>query len=147
MKHVRKTQQGFTLIELMIVVAIIGILAAIALPAYQNYTTRAQVSEGLVLSSSARTAATEHAIAEDSWPATNDAAGYGGAATTIVKSIEISTAAGEGVITVTFNDVGGVSEDEVIVFIGTTSAGGVEWECGQTTATTVDNKFLPSSCR
>ena len=147
MKHVRKTQQGFTLIELMIVVAIIGILAAIALPAYQNYTTRAQVSEGLVLSSSARTAASEHVITQGDWPADNATAGYGGAETAIVQSIAITTASDEGIITVTFKDVGGVSAGDAIVFIGTTSSGGVEWECGGTTATTVDAKFLPASCR
>ena len=68
-------QQGFTLIELMIVVAIIGILAAIALPAYQDYTTRARVSEGITLASGAKTAVTEYYSAENEMPSNNESAG------------------------------------------------------------------------
>uniref|UniRef100_UPI0035649B16 pilin n=1 Tax=Litorivivens sp. TaxID=2020868 RepID=UPI0035649B16 len=72
----KKVQQGFTLIELMIVVAIIGILAAVALPAYQDYTTRAKVSEGLALASSAKTAVAEHYMTRNTMPANNSTAGY-----------------------------------------------------------------------
>ena len=68
----RKVQQGFTLIELMIVVAIIGILAAIAIPAYQDYTIRAQVSEGMSLTSGVRTAVSEFFQTEGTWPTDND---------------------------------------------------------------------------
>ena len=71
-----KKQQGFTLIELMIVVAIIGILAAIAIPAYQDYTIRAQVSEGLNLSGAAKAAVTEYFQDQGAFPADNATAGF-----------------------------------------------------------------------
>ncbi len=68
----KKDQQGFTLIELMIVVAIIGILAAIAIPAYQDYTIRAQISEGLTLSAGAKTAVSEYFMDRGVWPTNKD---------------------------------------------------------------------------
>ena len=75
----KKIQQGFTLIELMIVVAIIGILAAVGLPAYQDYTIRAQVSEGAVLSGGLKTAISEWYANKGSWPASNGTLGITGA--------------------------------------------------------------------
>ena len=71
----KKEQQGFTLIELMIVVAIIGVLAAIAIPAYQDYTIRAQVSEGLTLASGAKVAVEDYYAQHGDWPNNNAAAG------------------------------------------------------------------------
>jgi type IV pilus assembly protein PilA len=72
---IKKVQRGFTLIELMIVVAIIGILAAIAIPAYQDYTIRAKVTEGVVLASAARTSMAEFRISNNRWPSDNSTAG------------------------------------------------------------------------
>ena len=73
----KSIQKGFTLIELMIVVAIIGILAAIAMPAYQDYTIRAQVSEGLTLAAAAKAAVAEFYANKGKWPSDNSAAGMG----------------------------------------------------------------------
>src|SRR5260221_4942208 len=92
-------QQGFTLIELMIVVAIIGILAAIAIPAYQTYTIRAQESEALGFADAAKVAVAESFTASGSWPATNAAAGLAAAASITSKYVVSVTNAG-GVITV-----------------------------------------------
>src|SRR5210317_654063 len=99
-----KKQQGFTLIELMIVVAIIGILAAIAIPAYQDYTIRAQVSEGLNLASGAKAAVTEYFQDQGIAPADNATAGLEDADQITGKYVSLVTVA-NGVITVTYSNV------------------------------------------
>ncbi|WP_051323620.1 pilin, partial [Kingella kingae] len=103
-------QKGFTLIELMIVIAIIGILAAIALPAYQDYTKRSRVSEGLSLAGGAKSALTEYYASNNEWPENNAAAGIaannkitGNAVKSVEVAAETTGATGKGKITVTFN--------------------------------------------
>ena len=138
----QQKQQGFTLIELMIVVAIIGILAAVALPAYQDYTKRAHVSEGITLGASAKAAVTEYYVSEAGWPADNTAAGMP-ASTTITGNAVSSVEVKDGVITVTYNDK--VESGKTVVFTPSVAGtGSIKWTCN---AGTVDAKYLPSNCR
>ena len=101
-RTMRSVQKGFTLIELMIVVAIIGILAAVALPAYQDYTKRSHVSEGLSLAGGAKTAVTEYYSSEGGWPSDNAAAGIASAGSIQGNAVDSVTVAGSE-ITVSFN--------------------------------------------
>lgn len=135
-----RQQKGFTLIELMIVVAIIGILAAIAIPAYQDYTIRARVTEGLEMASSAKLAVSETAMTNNALPATQAATGYTTpAATTNVASIVVGA---NGVITITYTAAAGAG---TIIMVPTLTANGdVTWDC--TTGTELP-KYRPASCR
>ena len=141
-----KKQQGFTLIELMIVVAIIGILAAIAIPAYQDYTIRAQVSEGLNLSGGAKAAVTEFFQDRGSLPTNNTEAGLA-AGTAIVGKYVVSVVNANGIISVTYgNSAHTVIAADSIELSPVTHAGSVEWVC-HTGAGTIANKHLPAACR
>jgi type IV pilus assembly protein PilA len=141
-----KQQKGFTLIELMIVVAIIGILAAIAIPAYQDYTVRAKVTEGLNAAAVARTAVAEYWNSEDAFPADNTEAGLGLATSYATDKLQ-SVTVDAGTITVAFLAIGGSTADgQTIVFTPTPTAGDtLEWDCA--TGSTIEAKYRPSNCR
>ena len=140
-----RKQQGFTLIELMIVVAIIGILAAIALPAYQDYVARSQMSEAMTLASGARTAVTEVYDQTGVFPTTNAAAGLS-QAISITGTYVLSVGVGEnGVITATMRPEGvsaGI-QGETLELTPTDEGGSVSWAC----TGSADNKYLPQACR
>jgi type IV pilus assembly protein PilA len=153
-----KMQKGFTLIELMIVIAILGILIAIALPAYQDYTVRAKVSEGLNLAAAAKLGVSETRLSNGSWPTSNGTAGYSGAKTAIVDSIEVGTgAASASNVTITYLSPAEVAAKTLILqaTLGTAASGGVvQWGCNAVgsnkftgTSGTVLAKYAPASCR
>ena len=137
--------KGFTLIELMIVVAIIGILAAVAIPQYQNYVARAQVSEGLSLASGAKTAVAEYAIVKGDFPTNNDDAGLEDKDTIKGKYVASVEVGDDGVITATFGDdahtnlIGG----ELKLTPGGLDSGSITWAC---TGSPLIGSYLPSSC-
>ncbi|WP_118834972.1 pilin [Neisseria meningitidis] len=157
-------QKGFTLIELMIVIAIVGILAAVALPAYQDYTARAQVSEAILLAEGQKSAVTEYYLNHGEWPKNNTSAGVA-SSTDIkgkyVKSVEVKN----GVVTATMLSSGVNKEIQgrKLSLWAKRQDGSVKWFCGlpvernaakaandDVTAAAADNintKHLPSTCR
>ncbi|MDP5208999.1 pilin [Microbulbifer sp. 2205BS26-8] len=141
-----KKQQGFTLIELMIVVAIIGILAAVALPAYQDYTKRSHVSEGLALASGAKAAVQEYYSSQGAWPATNSAAGLDSAAKIKGNAATSLTVGANGVISVTFNSKVAGTSANTLQLVPTDEGGSIAWACSGS-GTTINDKYLPARCR
>ena len=160
----KKAQQGFTLIELMIVVAIIGILAAVALPAYQDYTARARVSEVILAASSCRTTITEASqsgldtVAANSFGCGEDSAGP------VSQYVATLTTSNAGVITVTARNIPQLGDNNVLElrpfidanaanpavtasFARGTEAAVLAWRCGPAAGTGIDTRYLPATCR
>lgn len=137
----KKNMQGFTLIELMIVIAILGILLAIAIPAYQDYTIRAKVSEGLNLAAAPKLAVAEYQQSNGAFPDNNSSAGYDAVTTTIVSSIDIGA---DGVITIEYADPAEIAGDTITLTPATATGGAVTWVCA---AGSLETKYTPSSCR
>jgi len=162
MRH--RNQKGFTLIELMIVVAIIGILAAIAIPAYQNYTVRAQVAEGLTLSDGWKAAIGEYYAQNGAFPTCSSTTGGAGCiaaagATTgkYVASVVVGPTAGQIVITYGVQANGNILNLALDLSPGLSQNDDVVWVCGTAAvpalatpppadATTVPAQYLPTSC-
>lgn len=143
-----KKQQGFTLIELMIVVAIIAILAAIALPAYQDYVARSQVSEAMTLSSGAKTAVTEYYADKGTFPTTNALAGLANDGSITGKYVASVTVGTGGGITALMKSAGSVSAKvagKTFVLTPADAGGSITWDCKA--SGTIDAKYRPSSCR
>lgn len=153
MKHL-KNNRGFTLIELMIAVAIVGILATIAIPAYQDYTRRARVIEGMNLAAGAKLSASEYFASVGSWPVDNETAGLAPDITAdAVKSVVItaetcenitpSPAKGCGIITITFNDK--VIDDAQMILEGGEQNGAIRWSCNR--SNNLPANLKPGGCR
>ncbi|EMU2654706.1 pilin [Neisseria gonorrhoeae] len=154
-------QKGFTLIELMIVIAIVGILAAVALPAYQDYTARAQVSEAILLAEGQKSAVTGYYLNHGEWPKDNTSAGVASASDIkgkYVKSVTVTN----GVVTAQMNPSGVNKEikGKRLSLWAKRENGSVKWFCGQPVTrakadadaagkdtTNIDTKHLPSTCR
>jgi type IV pilus assembly protein PilA len=142
----KTVQKGFTLIELMIVVAIIAILAAIALPAYQNYTKRAKVSEAIVAIDACKTSVTEYVSANGTFPSSTQTAGCTNQSTQYVGSLAVSAG---GIITATTTGIASDSNGGSILYTPTPSTTDssqiIAWKC---TASGFSNTaVLPASCR
>mgnify|MGYP000559494264 CR=1 FL=1 len=140
-------QKGFTLIELMIVVAIIGILAAVAIPQYQNYVARAQVAEGLSLASGAKTAVAEYFNTNGTFPADNTEAGLSDAGTitgNYVESVTVSVADGKALIIALFSSTDAHSklQGKSMVLTAVDHGGSIGFACSGTDI----ESYLPSSC-
>jgi type IV pilus assembly protein PilA len=165
----KSLQKGFTLIELMIVVAIIGILAAIAIPAYQDYTIRAQVTEGLNLSDAVKVAVADYYTQNGAFPAAGlvtaapTGLGFTGVSTGKYGTVDILA---NGVIQATFSNAGGLQSNAKLngMIVGVSpyvsTNGDLVWRCGLATAptlniatagsatgTTIPAKWLPASCK
>jgi len=140
----KRVQQGFTLIELMIVVAIIGILAAVALPAYQDYTVRARVSEGMVMAAEAKTAVSETAVANGVLVTALGAGETGYTTKTSPYVASIAVAAG-GVITVTTQATGATVQPILVLTPAQTALEApITWACSITAG---EAKHVPANCR
>ncbi len=134
-------QKGFTLIEIMVTVAILGILASIAIPAYQDYTVRARVTEGLTLAAAAKLAVSETVLSNNQLPANQAATGYESpAATENVSSIVIADKTGDIVITYTPKAGNGT----LIMTPSLKAQGEITWTCKEGTLAA---KYRPANCR
>ncbi len=150
-------QKGFTLIELMIVVAIVGILAALAIPSYQDYTVRAKVSEAIVLGDGLKTQLADYFLSQSTFPANNAALGYTTTGTEFagkyVSSIVVTGTATTGTMQITLGSASPVPtavQSKKIQMIATqpTAGGPITWTCGPVAGSTgVAVKYLPTDCR
>ncbi len=170
----KRTQSGFTLIELMIVIAILGILAAIAIPAYQDYSVRAKVSEGIAAASPAKLSIAEYFQSEGGWPLYRTSAGFADVDSKYVNMATISSATGLPTPSTNFSRLyiqidtsatgvdsvngGAVGDAFYIELTGRNATGSVDWDCAGTSTVGATgaagtplavnlNRLLPASCR
>lgn len=142
----QRISAGFTLIELMIVVAIIAVLAAIAIPAYQDYLIRTQVTEGMSLADGAKSAVWDFVSNTGRFPKSNESAGLAKSTSIIGDYVSGVDLAPAGKITVAFNQPKANSsiKNDTLVLSAVTQAGSIVWSCN---SGTVLDKYLPATCR
>jgi type IV pilus assembly protein PilA len=146
----KKAQQGFTLIELMIVVAIVGILAALALPAYQDYTVRSKVAEGLARAAEAKTSIAEYFSSNADFPANTSSAGFNSTAAGYTRSVTW-TDGNVGTAKITVTMAPSISSNNTayqLDFVTVATANGiVTWKCQPGATDPLPTKYTPGSCR
>jgi type IV pilus assembly protein PilA len=134
--------KGFTLIELMIVFAILGILLAIAIPAYNDYTIRSKVSEGLIVATGAKSAVSETRQSTSLWPTNNQVAGIvTNISSTYVASVTIGAG---GKVAVEFRNIDALVDTKTLVMTPTFNGNSVQWNCNDGT---IDDRYVPARCR
>jgi len=142
-----KRQCGFNLLELMIALAIVGVLAAIAIPAYQNYTNRARVTDGISLAGAAILAVEEYYSNAGRFPDSNDVAGISDKnliTDKYVKSIGIGTDPVSGTVTVVYDKFGRINNGDSLIFVPTGGSSSISWRCY---SDSIAGAMLPQSCR
>lgn len=140
-----KKQHGFTLIELMIVTSVIGILASIAIPSYQDYTIRAQISEGLVLSAGAKTALVDYYIETGDWPVNNVKAGLANLNQITGKYTKSVRVHDNEIVIMYGNDAHQAIFNKKITLTAVEQFGIIRWTCASAGA--IPDRYLPRACR
>jgi len=147
----KNVQKGFTLIELMIVVAIIAILAAIAIPQYQNYIIRTQVAEGMNLADGAKTAVAEFYTNKGKYPPSNGSAGLAGTASITGKYVSTLTVANGPIVATFGKESNSKISGSTLVLSPFDNGGTIAWNCKSTavstTKTNIPEAYLPTACR
>jgi type IV pilus assembly protein PilA len=137
--------KGFTLLELMAVIAVIGILLAIAWPTYADYSARSKVTEGISLAGAAKTAVSEYRLSTNQWPIDNAAAGLPAAASITGNDVGSVTVSGAGLITVKFVSPDPAINERTLVLTPTATGGSLTWSCNS--GSTLEEQYLPADCR
>ena len=140
-----KKQQGFTLIELMVVTGVIGILASIAIPSYQDYTVRAQISEGLVLTAGAKLAVIEYYVENGGWPENNVKAGLANHIDIRGKYVKYVMVKKEDIEVMFGKDAHKAIANKKITLTAEYSLGIFKWTCAS--AGIIPDRYMPSACR